>query len=145
MIQAMDTALLAAAEVLRDRIIDEFGSRGGGYKHGLYAEGNASDVKIGAPSRDGGSMQANPRTIRGTRRIRVYTDAVNERGRPYPYFWEVGHKNVKSGQREYAPVFGVVMAESAALIKDAMIATRSFGRGQTAAFGPGGIELISEG
>lgn len=145
MIQAVDTALYAAAEVLRDRVIDEFGSRGGGYKHGLYATGEASDIKIGAPSRDGGSMQSMARTIRGKRRIRVYTDAVNEQGRPYPYFWEVGHTNVKSGQWEQAPIFGVVMAESAALIKDAMIATRSFGRGQTAAFGPGGIELISEG
>ena len=104
---AYTAGLRAAARVQQEALQAEFASRGFGYIHGLYATGDASNIKIG-----------DVRTKSGELKIQVYTEAERD-GRPYPYFWEFGHQNRFTGQPEHQPIFQPVLEETAQAATDA--------------------------
>jgi hypothetical protein len=101
-IAAIDAGVMAAAEKYREEVIEYWISEVGfgvnghlGYTpEGMSATGTASDIKIGPIERRKGKRVAD-----------VYSPGERD-GEPYPAFWELGHNNKFTNQKEEQPIFG---------------------------------------
>jgi hypothetical protein len=110
--RATDLALQAGAQVVQNDVKLRFRTRKHGYTTGAFAR----------PGRGVTAMitRSEPQTTSdGTRRVTVGTNARSADGYPYPLAWELGHRNVFTGNHERVETFRPALFDNAQRVQDA--------------------------